>query len=259
MRRLALNEELHAPSDKPNITDSMTDLVELDELSEADVKHDRCPICKQNPLEKQEGFKFCPRCQTMFKMLDGQGYMVGDGKPQPFQFDDYRGGLPIMSNRIISRMKMAEAVEPLQQPIGDKFVAAFNAISKDQLQKWADEAVDNVITDEDYIAMASESHDGADSVTEENIIEDNLEYIEDYLWDSVVNSKEFEGLNTPALGNMDAQISSTIKELAQSSGTKAGWKKFEKLLSERVNDEEGWEAENRDTWRGTGMSQSDFI
>lgn len=257
MRKLARNNELHAPSDNPSITEQMTDMIELDELSEADVKHDRCPMCKNKRLEQQDGFKICPRCQTMFKMLDGQGYVVCDDKPQSFQINDFRGGTQKMSNRILERMlKLANDTE--EQTTGDKFLDAFNSISKEQLKKWADEAVDTVISDVDFVDMAVDKY-GIEEVNEEIIISDNLDYIEDYLWDSIVNSKEFEALGNPDLYAMNQQIISSIRELSQSGGSKDGWKEFEKLLSDRAEQEERDSVENRDPWRGTGMSQKYFV
>jgi len=57
-------------------TTQMDNMIELDELSEADVRHERCPSCHYNPLKRNEGFKVCPRCQTIFKVIDGKGYVV---------------------------------------------------------------------------------------------------------------------------------------------------------------------------------------
>jgi Zn finger protein HypA/HybF involved in hydrogenase expression len=54
----------------------MSGLVELDQLSEADVRHERCPQCQYNPLKREDGFKVCPRCESVYKILDGKGYMV---------------------------------------------------------------------------------------------------------------------------------------------------------------------------------------
>lgn len=51
-------------------------LIQLDQLSEADIRHERCPICKYHPITRHDGFKQCPKCQQVYKMLDGTGYMV---------------------------------------------------------------------------------------------------------------------------------------------------------------------------------------
>lgn len=49
----------------------------LDELDEADVKFNRCPLCKsQSPLERDDGFKHCPKCRTKFKLFDGNAYLI---------------------------------------------------------------------------------------------------------------------------------------------------------------------------------------
>ena len=54
----------------------MTSMEELNELSEADIKLDRCPVCKYNQLKRQNGFKMCPRCNTIYKLLNGKGYII---------------------------------------------------------------------------------------------------------------------------------------------------------------------------------------
>lgn len=50
--------------------------LELDQLSEADVRHERCPNCKYKPLVRKDGFKICPRCETCYKILDGSAYII---------------------------------------------------------------------------------------------------------------------------------------------------------------------------------------
>ena len=54
----------------------MTSMEELNELSEADIKLDRCTVCKYNQLKRKDGFKICPRCNTIFKLLNGKGYLI---------------------------------------------------------------------------------------------------------------------------------------------------------------------------------------
>lgn len=82
MKRLIKKSEDINTFDDKSIKDisenfeSMDNLEKLDELSEADVRHERCPICKYNPLKRDNGFKVCPRCETIYKMLDGTGYIV---------------------------------------------------------------------------------------------------------------------------------------------------------------------------------------
>lgn len=56
--------------------DNMTSMDVLNELSEADVKHDRCPVCKYHQLKKKDGFKVCPRCNNIYKLLNGKAYIV---------------------------------------------------------------------------------------------------------------------------------------------------------------------------------------
>ena len=57
-------------------TESMEGMVKLDEFSEADVRHERCPTCRYNPLKREDGFKICPKCDNIYKVLDGNGYIV---------------------------------------------------------------------------------------------------------------------------------------------------------------------------------------
>lgn len=61
---------------KTEDTESMENMIQLDELSEADIRHERCPICKYNPLKRDDGFKVCPRCENMYKVIDGDGFMI---------------------------------------------------------------------------------------------------------------------------------------------------------------------------------------
>jgi rubrerythrin len=51
-----------------------TNMILLDQLDEADVRHDKCPQCKYQPMVRKEGFKICPSCGAIYKMLDGKGY-----------------------------------------------------------------------------------------------------------------------------------------------------------------------------------------
>lgn len=50
--------------------------IKLKELDEADIKLDRCPLCKYEPLERSNGFKFCRSCGTAYKMFDGDAYII---------------------------------------------------------------------------------------------------------------------------------------------------------------------------------------
>lgn len=53
-----------------------TNMILLNQLDEADVRHDKCPKCKYQSMKRKEGFKICPSCGTIYKMLDGNGYMI---------------------------------------------------------------------------------------------------------------------------------------------------------------------------------------
>lgn len=96
--------DIQTPEIDPTKMDNM---VQLDELSEADMRHDRCPGCQYNPLRRDEGFKLCPRCQTIYKMVDGKGYMVVTKETDP---------------------KSEEKVLPADQKVTDQ-----NVMPKDQL------------------------------------------------------------------------------------------------------------------------------
>ncbi|AEO93432.1 gp172 [Bacillus phage G] len=51
--------------------------VPLNELDEADVKFNRCPICKgADELKRENGFKHCPNCKSKYKTFDGNVYIV---------------------------------------------------------------------------------------------------------------------------------------------------------------------------------------
>ena len=80
MRRLIKSENINEYDNKDiyieDIIENMTSMEELDELYEADVKHDRCPICHYNQLKKQNGFKVCPRCGNVYKLLNGKAYLI---------------------------------------------------------------------------------------------------------------------------------------------------------------------------------------
>lgn len=55
---------------------NMSNMILLKQLDEADVRHDKCPMCKYEPMSRKEGFKICPLCGSIYKMLDGNGYMI---------------------------------------------------------------------------------------------------------------------------------------------------------------------------------------
>jgi len=72
------SENKTSPTDMPPQFDLgiKDNLMQLNELNEADVKSDRCPRCKYHPLEKNDGFKNCPRCNSTYKTLDGNAYLI---------------------------------------------------------------------------------------------------------------------------------------------------------------------------------------
>jgi ribosomal protein L37AE/L43A len=66
----------------------MEEMKRLDQLSEADVRHDRCPVCKYNPLLRDVGFKYCPNCEAVFKILDGAAYQVEQINQSELKLDE---------------------------------------------------------------------------------------------------------------------------------------------------------------------------
>ncbi len=56
--------------------ENVSNMILLNQLDEADVRHDKCPKCKYEPMKRKEGFKICPSCGMIYKMLDGSGYAV---------------------------------------------------------------------------------------------------------------------------------------------------------------------------------------
>ena len=48
----------------------------LNELSEADVKMGKCPVCNMQGLENDNGVKYCPYCNSRFKMFRGKIYLI---------------------------------------------------------------------------------------------------------------------------------------------------------------------------------------
>lgn len=69
------NDQIQQIEENPN---SLDGLIELDQLSEADIRHERCPICRYHPISRHDGFKQCPKCNTVYKMLNGYGYIVSN-------------------------------------------------------------------------------------------------------------------------------------------------------------------------------------
>lgn len=49
---------------------------DLDELNTSDVKNNRCPKCSYEPLERVNGYKVCKSCESIYKLLNGEGYII---------------------------------------------------------------------------------------------------------------------------------------------------------------------------------------
>lgn len=54
----------------------VSNLIQLNQLSEADIKHDRCPVCHYTEMKRYNGYKICPRCNTKYKLFDGKAYII---------------------------------------------------------------------------------------------------------------------------------------------------------------------------------------
>lgn len=53
--------------------------IPVNELDEADIKFNRCPLCKTpKPLKREDGFKTCLNCGTKFKTFDGDAFLVSE-------------------------------------------------------------------------------------------------------------------------------------------------------------------------------------
>lgn len=61
-------------NDIKNINTS--NMVLLNELDEADIRHNKCPNCKSNNLINKKGFKICTKCLSIYKVFDGKSYYV---------------------------------------------------------------------------------------------------------------------------------------------------------------------------------------
>lgn len=53
------------------------EMIQLNEINEADVQHDRCPVCHYTQMQRYNGYKICPRCGNIYKLFDGKAYIIG--------------------------------------------------------------------------------------------------------------------------------------------------------------------------------------
>lgn len=53
-----------------------SNMIELKALDEADVRHDRCPICHYTQMIRYNGYKICSRCGNIYKLFDGKAFIV---------------------------------------------------------------------------------------------------------------------------------------------------------------------------------------
>ena len=156
-------------------------------------------------------------------------------------------------NRILKRMRK------LASDGKDPIVEKFKAIPENKLEEIANKAVDSYITQEDWV------NDAADSLSkpaDEIEIEDVIDYCEEYIMDAIwTDVAELMGLNpAPNLwDDVDATIEKKIKDLTHSCGTSAGVSKCENLIADVAYEQRENEKIDRDPWKGTGMSNKDFI
>ena len=141
-----------------NYFDNKT-MTELCLLDSADVKHDRCPVCRKKNLDKLDGFKLCPRCNTMFKILNGKTYMINSQEIYketilPNHYTDApQGEMISVNNRIIKRMKLADHLDILSELVvkvsdivNEEF--ANENVSIEDVSEIFDELLENIVQSE---------------------------------------------------------------------------------------------------------------
>ena len=70
MNRLVKKEVIYVPA-----LYSEVPMTELSTLDAADVKSDRCPLCKNTILQYVKGFKICDICGANFKVFNNKVYV----------------------------------------------------------------------------------------------------------------------------------------------------------------------------------------
>lgn len=55
---------------------NQTNMLLLNELDEADVRHGKCPKCRHEQLVSKDGFKICVDCESIYKIFDGKTYFI---------------------------------------------------------------------------------------------------------------------------------------------------------------------------------------
>lgn len=144
----------------------------------------------------------------------------------------------------------------------EEFLIKFRNISQDRLNEIANEVVGYFVTDRDDIIRCSENKGIS---MDEMTIEEVLDYYREELADKVLEQidSEFDlfpaNEKFPSVDELPRDLSNIIKELADSAvPTKNIEKQFDEILSELRESEEDKHI-MKDPWRGTGMSQKDFI
>lgn len=76
MHRLIKKSDMNIDRFLVPAMESTNSMIPLSALDDADVKNDRCPICHNNSLDRDEGFKICPGCGANFKIFNGHSYVI---------------------------------------------------------------------------------------------------------------------------------------------------------------------------------------
>ena len=53
-----------------------TNMTLLNTLDSSDVKIDKCPQCRHEPIIKKDGYKVCPHWSNVYKILGNKTYLV---------------------------------------------------------------------------------------------------------------------------------------------------------------------------------------
>lgn len=223
---------LAGTTEKPSAMEAENGMIELNRLDEADVRHDRCPVCKNKELNRLDGFKVCPRCNTNFKILDGRAYIIDNGK----------GEINIMENRIVARLrKMAE-----NESISTEIQAKIKELAVKHTEMCAEALANDDEMIYDFISNNEYEPDFDD------LLVDQTEAIEQ----AVTEDLETEDLEiTDAINKA---IADAVRNAVEDYNGPA-IDLFESACKEMSSQVEEDKEIEKDPWRGTGMSQSDFI
>jgi uncharacterized Zn finger protein (UPF0148 family) len=169
-------------------------LIQLDELSQADIKHDRCPECSNNELTREDGFKICPSCATVYKMLNGEGYIV----PRIDNFNQKKKEEVESMNRISKRLKkMAD----------NKITTTKELLTNNKLKDYYGEELFIDVFDDDGTSdkmLQQKILEQVINTAEKHPAEPDIGYMNDYLadWDEDYSDIILEVLENYTLPNL---------------------------------------------------------